>query len=176
MGTRMETAQPSPRPAIKEPKLWHYALGCLLLFVLWVILLVLWIRPRVLQPGGSILVHLMVYLLPPIVAVTAAYLLHWRSVRIRRLKQHQQETAERLEAERQRQDEEALDAAVLGQKRFTLEVLALGVALEYLGQSEIWEEIQSQESPALVLSDDPNDYPNTAEEKERRFREREAEV
>lgn len=178
IGLLMNTAQISPASEIKMPKIWKYALGYPLLVIFWVIILGLWIKPRFMAPGGSLAVQLLAYLIPPLVVLLTAYFLHRRSVRTQRLKRDQQLENQRLEAERQRQDEEARAAAILDQKRFTLEVLALGLSVEHFQQAEIWDEIRGQDHPDAIFPEDPLDEAGDGdvEEKERRFREREAET
>jgi hypothetical protein len=51
-------------------------------------------------------------------------------------------------------------------KRFTLEILALGVAAEYLRHAQVWEELQSQQGNGTVLFSDPKDDPSVLAEME----------
>lgn len=172
----MEPTQAPPTPTMPKPTLWRYVLVFVLLTILWVVLCELWIHPKILAPGVSMKVRALGYLLPPFALTALVYLLHSLVLWNRHQKQVEQQAAEQQAAERQIKEEEARRAAVLALKRFSLEVLALGISVEYLRQAEVWEEIQSLESADLILSSEAADYPSTIEDKERRFREREAEV
>lgn len=171
----MESPKPSPAP-IKPPKLWRYAVGFLVLAILWVLVLELWIRPRVLSMGGRIGFRLAIYLILPMVLVSSAYILRCRSCVKRRQRQEEAEFEARIQADLERERAEAEAAAVLAEKQFVLEVLAVGLSVEHLKQAEVWEEVQAVEEPGLVLSQDPEGLPSDPGGKMRQARERQVEA
>ncbi len=161
----------------KKPKPWIYLLFFILLVVLWMILLELIIRPAFLMTTGFPVVRrLALYLLPPFAVTALAYGLHGLiySRRERRCAEQaaQAEAAKEVRAREERDREESL----LARQRFSLEILAVGLGLEYLRQAQVWDELQARDRFEPVLSEDPEDYPDTAEDKERAQRQRESEA
>lgn len=176
----MESSQNTPvseTKPVKKPKLWRYALAFLVLVLFWVVALELWIRPGFLTiPGVAIAKRLGLYLVPPLLAVLAVYTLRVAYVR-RKLGQREEQAIEaRLKEDAQRREVAAGQAAILVQKRFALEILSLGMVVEYLRHEQVWEELQSQKGNDPILSSDSENYPSALNDKEKSYRERETEV
>lgn len=161
----------------KKPKLWIYAVIFLLLMLLWIVIVELLIKPRFLMTTGfPVFRRLMVFLLPPLVVATLAYGIHgWVCQRREKRRADEDSRAEAIK-ETQAREERDRAAAVETRQRFSLEILAVGLGLEYLRHAQVWEELQSRDRFESVLSVDPDDYPSTVEDKERAQREREAEA
>lgn len=176
MELSQNTPVSEPGPVKKPNPLW-YLVALLILVAIWVVALELWIKPAFLAvPGAAVVRRLGLYLLPPFLVVAAVYLARLAYVERKQRQQEEQVSQARQREEAQRQEEAARQAALLERKRFTLEILSLGVAVEYLRDAEVLEELQSQEGNEPVLSQDPEDYPATMADKEKAYREREAEV
>ena len=176
----MKASQKSPprgMRSVKTPRPWCYAVAFLLLVALWVVALELWIKPPFLAvPGAAAPRRLNLFLLPPLLTVLTAYLLRVAYVRRELGRWEEEAIAMRVKEDSLRREEGVRQAAIRERKQFTLEILSLGLAVEYLRHAQIWEEIQSQERNALILSPDPEDYPSAREDKEKSQRERETEV
>jgi len=126
--------------------------------------------------GLPIFQRLIIYLFPPLIVVVAVFVLRVLYVQKKRREQEEQLAATQAAEAARVKEEEARNIAILEQKRFTLEILSLGVAVEYMRQTEIWDEIQGQEAVGSILSAEQEDYPTTLDDKERAHRERESEV
>lgn len=161
----------------KKPKIWIYVLIFLLLTLIWVAIIEILIKPAALMTTGfPVLRRLLIYLFPPLAAVLVAYGIHaWNSRR------HETRCAEetiRAEAAKEAEAREERDRleTMEARRRFSLEILAVGLGLEYLRHAEVWEELQGSDRFESALSADPGDYPGTMADKERGQREREAEA
>lgn len=171
-----QTSSKEPE-AVKKPKLWRYLVVFLILAVLWIVMVELVIRPRILAgPGATVPKKLAIYLVPPFLTAALAYGLRCLQVRRKVKEQEEQLLAVQVEEAARRREEESRKSDLLKRKRFSLEILGCGVAVEYLRHEEVWEEIQGAEARQRVLSEDSGDYPDTAEEKEQARQEREVEV
>lgn len=175
--------KPSPNPLPtgsrppRKPRLWPYALAFLLMVLGWVLTLELWLKPAFLAvPGAAIPRRLGLYLVPPLMVVLTVYCLRVAYVRRKLGEQEEQAIRARMEEDARRRAEEARRAATLERKRFTLDILAVGVAVEYLRRTQVWEELQAGGGQEPVLSSAPEDYPTALEDKEKAHRERESEV
>ncbi len=161
----------------KKPKVWIYVWIFLLLMLFWISIIELFINPSFLMTTGfPVLRRLLIYLLPPLAAVLLAYGIHAWSLRRGEVRRAEESARGQAEKEAQAQEERDRLGAMAARNRFSLEILAVGLGLEYLRHAEVWEELQGRDRFEGILSADPDDYPSTAEDKERAQREREAET
>ncbi len=161
----------------KKPKVWLYAVIFLLLMLLWVVILELFIKPAFLMTTGfPVFRRLLVYLLPPLVLAILGYGIHaWIFQRGEKRRVEEAARAEAVQESQAREERERV-AAIETRQRFSLEILAVGLGLEYLRHAQAWEELEGRDRFESILSEDPDDYPGTVEDKERAQREREAEA
>lgn len=161
----------------KKPKIWIYVLIFLLLTLAWVVMIEFLIKPTALMTTGfPVLRRLLIYLAPPLATVLVAFGIHaWNARRHETRNAEEAARAEAAKEARAREERDRLEAMET-RKRFSLEILAVGLGLEYLRHAEVWEELQGRDRFESALSEDAGDYPGTAADKERAQREREAEV
>lgn len=176
----MEPHSSSVAPSVIKPgrpKLRWYAVAFAVVTFIWIVVLELVVKPRALaMTGVPILTRLAFYLLPPLIAVSAFLALHWsRHTRAQRLAEEKEARAH-AEAARKADAEEARLAALDQQRRFSLEILGVGLSLEYLRHEQALDELQSRDPFESILSSDPTDYPSTLDDKEMAWRQRESEA
>ncbi|MFT3849720.1 MAG: DUF2875 family protein [Propionivibrio sp.] len=101
--------------------------------------------------------RLLWWLLPPILLLLALFGGRWLYAAAHAHAEGERQAAERAAAARIERDETARAAAVLAQKRETLEVLGLGLVVEKFRNAQVWEAIQKVERDpfASILPTEP---------------------
>ncbi len=149
---------------VKKPRRMYYFIVFILLALGWVAALELWIQPAFLKmPGYAVPRRLGLYLFPPLLAVLAAYGLRVMYVRRKLGQQEERAIKARRQEDAQQKEEEDRQTALRVQKRFTLEILSLGVAVASLEQEQLWEAVQ----PGTAHPLEPPEELSTSEEAHR---------
>jgi hypothetical protein len=116
------------------------------------------------------------YLLPPAMLVMGLFALSSVVAGAQQQKLDAQQTAKVQEQVRQKQEEEAQAKATLERKRFTLEVMGLGLAVEKFRQTKLWNEMEVKPKDVYILPEDPKAYPDSEDGKRQAYHKREADA
>jgi hypothetical protein len=129
---------------------------------MWVVALELFLHPRALSVEHvTMTIRLSQYLLPPAMLVISLFAMSSATAYAQQQKFAAQQAASVQEQARKKQEEEALAKVALERKRFTLEVMGLGLAVEKFRQTKLWTEMEVKPKDAYILPEDPKAYPDS---------------
>src|ERR1035438_8184023 len=116
------------------------------------------------------------YLLPPAMLVLGLFALSSVTAHAQQKQFDAKQVATAKDQERQKQEEEAHAKATLERKRFTLEVMGLGLAVEKFRQTKLWTEMETKPKDTYILPDVPKPYPGDSTGKRDVYDKREADA
>ena len=151
-----------------KPSIISHLAALVLLVPLWVAILELGIRPKLLDTATSRTL-LACYILPPLLLVGICYTLlriqHATKVRNLQAQQKAEQQAALTARERQKQEAVARADATCAHETFALEVKGVGLSLEKTRNTQVWDRMEETRHQASILPGDPKAYPWSIDEK-----------
>ena len=134
------------------PRLWTYLVAFVVLALLWSAVLRLFIHPQTFSlEHTTMATRLIRCLLPPLMALMMVFTGHLM------LAAEQQEFSTKFQALMAQEEARQIQ----DHRRFTLEIMGLGLAVQRYRQTKLWTEMEARPRNTYIFPEDPKEYPSS---------------